>query len=323
MGRPLAFLAAVLLIPLLALAAVTGALTGGGTPAPSPTALTDIPPDYQELYLEAAGTCPGLPWTVLAAVGKEETDHGRSPLPGVHSGANAAGAEGPMQFEPSTFAEVVAAHPPPPGGAHPPSPYNPHDAIYTAAAYLCDHGARGGADIPTALYTYNRDFSYVGRVLATATTYTAILDDAPDTGGGPAGEPGAAALIAVDYATAQTGLPYQWGGNGNPGWDCSGLTHAAYQAAGIAIPRTAQTQYDAGPHVDDAFELGDLAFFGPRPGQVTHVGLITAILNGATIMTDAPHQGANVRSEQFTATLGAPWGDDDMYLGATRPAATG
>jgi len=318
MGRPLTALAALaVLIPLLAIAAVTGALTSHNTPAPSQTAITDIPPDYQRLYLDAAATCPGLPWTVLAAIGKQETDHGRSPLPGVYAGANAAGAEGPMQFEPATFAEVVAAHPPPPGGAHPPSPYDPHDAVYAAASYLCDHGARGGADLPRALYTYSKDLGHVARVLATATSYTDT--DGTDTAGG-AGEPGAAALVAVDYATAQLGLPYQWGGNGTPGWDCSGLTHAAYAAAGISIPRTAQTQYDTGPHVEGPLAIGDLAFFGPTPGQITHVGLISAVLNGATMMVDAPHQGANVRVESFTATIGAPWGDD-IYLGATRPSA--
>ncbi len=55
------------------------------------------------LYQEAAATCSGLPWTVLAAIGTVESDNGQSTLPGVHSGANAAGAEGIMQFEPATF----------------------------------------------------------------------------------------------------------------------------------------------------------------------------------------------------------------------------
>jgi hypothetical protein len=44
-----------------------------------------------------------LPWTVLAAIGTIESDNGQSELPGVQSGANAAGAEGPMQFLPATF----------------------------------------------------------------------------------------------------------------------------------------------------------------------------------------------------------------------------
>lgn len=51
-----------------------------------------------------------------------------------------------------------------------------------------------------------------------------------------------AALAAVRFACSQLGKPYVWGGNGDPGFDCSGLTRAAYAAAGVGIPRTAQTQ---------------------------------------------------------------------------------
>ena len=97
------------------------------------------------LYQAAAVTCPGLPWTVLAAIGTVESGNGTSSLPGVHSGANGAGAEGPMQFEPATFAAYD--QPVPPGGADPPSPYDATDAVYAAARMLCADGAAGGADI--------------------------------------------------------------------------------------------------------------------------------------------------------------------------------
>lgn len=59
-----------------------------------------------------------------------------------------------MQFLKPTFNAVIALHRPPSGGASPPSRYNVHDAIYTAAAYLCDSGANNG-DLRAALYTYN------------------------------------------------------------------------------------------------------------------------------------------------------------------------
>ena len=78
-------------------------LAGG----PSVAGPADIPPAYLALYMDAAQTCPGLPWGVLAGIGKVESDHGRSTAPGVHSGANYAGAEGPMQFEPATFAQYA------------------------------------------------------------------------------------------------------------------------------------------------------------------------------------------------------------------------
>jgi hypothetical protein len=64
------------------------------------------------LYQTAAVVCPGLPWTVLAAIGTVESDNGQSNLPGVHTGANAAGAEGPMQFEPATFSKGHTSHRP-------------------------------------------------------------------------------------------------------------------------------------------------------------------------------------------------------------------
>ncbi len=132
----------------------------------------------------------------------------------------------------------------------------------------------------------------------------------------PAGAPAGAALVAVDYAAAQLGLPYSWGGNGpaagDAGFDCSGLTQAAYAAAGIAIPRTAQTQYDAGPHVPDGQPLlpGDLVFYGTSPVAVSHVGLY----RGGSRMIDAPHTGAVIRDEDYR------W---STFIGATRPAATG
>ena len=76
---------------------------GGDAPAATSPATSKVPPSMLVLYQEAAATCPGLPWTILAAIGTVESDNGQSNLPGVHDGANAAGAEGPMQFEPATF----------------------------------------------------------------------------------------------------------------------------------------------------------------------------------------------------------------------------
>ena len=94
-------------IGLMGTAVVGSAMAMLGTdvrPAPSSAAISKVPPAMLALYEEAAATCPGLPWTVLAAIGTIESDNGESALPGVHSGANSAGAEGPMQFLPATFA---------------------------------------------------------------------------------------------------------------------------------------------------------------------------------------------------------------------------
>ena len=84
--------------------------------------------------MDAAQTCPGLPWSVLAGIGTVESGNGHSNAPGVHSGHNFAGAEGPMQFLPATFAQYAT------GPDKPLSPYDPADAIDSAAAMLCASG---------------------------------------------------------------------------------------------------------------------------------------------------------------------------------------
>jgi hypothetical protein len=96
----------VLLVAVLAAGAGAGvaSLLGDSGAAPSTAAVQAVPAAMLALYQEAAATCPGLPWTVLAAIGTVESGNGTSDLPGVRSGANSAGAEGPMQFEPATFA---------------------------------------------------------------------------------------------------------------------------------------------------------------------------------------------------------------------------
>jgi cell wall-associated NlpC family hydrolase len=87
----------------------------------------------------------------------------------------------------------------------------------------------------------------------------------------PVAAPTQAAQIAVDTALAQQGKPYVWGGTGPGGYDCSGLTYSAYQAAGVTIPRTSRDQSTAGVYVDRAsLQPGDLIFFY---NPVGHVGM--------------------------------------------------
>ncbi len=313
LGTKIATGAAGLVLVVAVLAAGAGAgiasLLGGGDSPPSATATADIPAAMLTLYQEAATTCPGLPWTVLAAIGTVESDNDQSTLPGVHSGANSAGAEGPMQFEAATFAAYD--QPIPPGGANPPSPYDPTDAVYAAARDLCANGAENGANISAAVFAYNHSQAYVTEVLDLAQSYgqTQAQTVAAGTAGG----------IAVDWALAQVGTPYIWGGETpGVGFDCSGLVQAAYNVAGITLPRVAQDQYDAtaklGP--SDPLQPGDLIFFGQGPTDVTHVGIYVG--NGQ--MVDAPHTGSNVRVESFPTTVGVSWGSD-IYVGATDPTA--
>ncbi|HEV8371828.1 MAG TPA: hypothetical protein VGR68_01385, partial [Actinomycetota bacterium] len=80
-------------------AGASGGERSAGRRGASAFAVADIPRGYYDLYVEAASTCRGLSWQLLAAIGKVESDHGRSPAPGVRSGINRAGCcAGPMQF---------------------------------------------------------------------------------------------------------------------------------------------------------------------------------------------------------------------------------
>ncbi|PJJ04206.1 cell wall-associated NlpC family hydrolase [Streptomyces sp. 2333.5] len=292
---------AVLALPLLAALAIAVSISGlspniSAQSSPSTHALNDIPPRILALYQRAAPECPGLTWTTLAAIGKIETNHARHPTM-----VSSAGAVGPMQFLPSTF--TAYARPVPPGGKKPPTPWDPVDAVYAAARLLCAHGAKDGKNLGAAIFAYNHSHAYVSHVLNVANAYAAR-----------ATVPTGASAKAVAFARAQLGTPYVWGGNGptDGGFDCSGLTQAAYRAAGITLPRIAQAQYNAGPRLpkDATLSPGDLLFFGPSPRHITHVTLYT----GGGKAIDAPHTGAVVRQAPARTTT-------PTFQGATRPAA--
>jgi cell wall-associated NlpC family hydrolase len=281
-------------------AAAAGSLSGDGTLSSGTAAGAGtlssgaaLPPGWAQLYSTAAATCPGLSWSTLAAIGTVETNSGQSTASGVWSGANSAGAEGPMQFEPATFAAYATVGP---GGVTPASPYDPVDAVYTAAHLLCANGAGSAATLRSAIFGYNHATAYVNTVLVLALAF----GDTPSITG--------TVVSALSFAARALGTPYVWGGTGNGGFDCSGLVQAAYRAGGVALPRVAQDQFDRGPVVGGADTLvpGDLVFFGIGTGAVDHVGLYV----GAGEMIDAPHTGALVRVES------AHWSD---LVGVTRP----
>jgi hypothetical protein len=155
----------------------SGVKLGSGPRAPSPSALTPalplafstslsgiptffiesfrVPPFLLPIY-QAAGTAYGVPWQVLAAINEVETDYGRD------LSVSSAGAEGWMQFLPSSWAIYgVDAN-----GDGFKDPYNPADAIFAAARYLRAAGATG--DLRGAIFAYNHSNAYVETVLLRA-----------------------------------------------------------------------------------------------------------------------------------------------------------
>ncbi|MFD8070664.1 C40 family peptidase [Streptomyces parvulus] len=98
---------------------------------------------------------------------------------------------------------------------------------------------------------------------------------------------------ALAFARAQIGKPYVWGATGPGSYDCSGLTQAAWKAAGVSLPRVTYDQVNAGTTVPvSQAQPGDLVFFYD---DLSHVGLY--IGNG--MMIHAPKPGAYVREESI------------------------
>lgn len=110
----------------------------------------------------------------------------------------------------------------------------------------------------------------------------------------PSGSPYAAkAEQALAFARAQIGKPYVWGATGPSSYDCSGLTQAAWRAAGVDLPRTTWDQVEVGSRVATADLLpGDLVFFYD---DISHVGIYI----GDGMMIHAPKPGAYVREESI------------------------
>lgn len=175
----------------------------------------------------------------------------------------------------------------------------PPDALVSLAEELCTRGAgrAGGA------------YDAVLSVDGTAARAQSVVVLARSLGVDPALSGVGAG--AISFAARQLGVPYLWGGTGVGGFDCSGLTQAAYAAVGIAIPRTSTAQWTTLPHVPLAsLEPGDLVFFEPgefTPGLPGHVG----IWIGDGEMIDAPHTGTDVQVDAVSN-----WSPP---LGAARP----
>ena len=309
-------------------------------PAASQSARNSIPASYLTLF-QSIGRQYEVPWTILAGIGKVESDDGQSTLPGVHSGANAFGAAGPMQIG------IRGAAGNQWGGApvHPArekvngvgtdangdgiaSVYDPADAIAGAAKYLLEHGVL--SNIEQAIFAYNHLQSYVQAVLYWAGIYAhggytvspVTLASAQECLPKSARMPDDAVATVIAYARQQLGKPYLWGGTGPDAFDCSGLVMMAYRAAGFDIPRTSQQQWAWGPRVKASqVQPGDLVFFAGVDGTPTspgHVGLV--IGNGLMIEAYATGFPIRIAPYKYRDPVGftSPWAHAGVAAAASR-----
>ena len=319
-------------------AGCSGQQTGTAGQPPAGAKAKSIPSNYLFWY-KKVGQQYGVPWTLLAGIGTVESANGTTTLPGVHSGANAFGAAGPMQIGIGGAAGDVwggaATHPASQvvngvatdeDGDGTASVYDPADAIAGAAKYLLEFNVQN--DPSGAVFAYNHLQSYVQSVLFYAGQYaggnfsvasaqlpagTSVAGCAQTAGGVPLVQaPSQVVATAISYAEQQLGKPYLWGGTGPDAFDCSGLVMMAYRTAGVSIARTSEAQWATEVKVPASqAEPGDLVFFAGADGTTIdpgHVGLV--IGNGK--MIEAYATGFPIRVSSYQ-NRGA--------IGFTRPAA--
>ena len=156
-----------------------GPVTLPSAEVPNPTGSIVLPPgvweapfvparelSYEELQAlwARAGAAYGIPWQVLAAINKIETNLGRN------MGPSSAGAVGWMQFMPDTWLRWGTDG----DGDGMADPWDPEDAVFAAARYLAAAG--GGSDISRAVFAYNHAQWYVDEVLALASLFGGDVD---------------------------------------------------------------------------------------------------------------------------------------------------
>ncbi len=237
-----------------------------------------------------------LSWVTLAGVGAASSNHGR-------------GGDNPLGLSAQQWKKHGTSIP----GIAKPAQADPDSASVAAGRALCASGADlgGGNGWWKAIAGYqggkgNEAELFRQRVLGNAQLYATLSLD-PARASSPA-------VKATRFALGQLGLPYVWGGNGPEagaaGFDCSGLTKASYDEAGVGLPRTADSQFRALPQVPGEPKLGDLVFYGNPATRIHHVGLYL----GNGLMINAPTQGQAIQIHTYHSK-----GDD--YTGAGRPSA--
>ena len=253
-----------------------------------------IPAPVKAAYVAAADRY-AIPWTLLAGIGMAETGHGRI------TATSTAGAQGPMQFLPATWAAYGVDG----TGDGRAVITDPADAVMSAANYLTAAGVTAGpAGVRRALHAYNHADWYVNDVLSYAHAYgggTVLGDPTDHCGPGGNGDPDLPPLTdaritaVLAWATTKIGDPYIYGANGPHAWDCSSYTQAAYTQIGITLPRTAAAQRNwlaagNGTRIPPGQERpGDLVFADTYlgPNTIGHVMIVYDPGDGTSIEAHA------------------------------------
>ena len=282
---------------------------------PGATATVEIPPVLLARY-RSESSCPGVDWTILAAIGWVESRHANNQInpstgtlagPPIHGYAPVGPdtdngqldhdptvdwATGLMQLTPTTWtANATRASNQPAGPA---DIGNAWDQIATANQYLCQLLHHAAGDLRRAVGAYNCGLAapdtcgarYTAQVLTKAATYSTGGADLPAVLDGDV-------AVVVATALAQVGKPYVFGAQGPDAFDCSGLVAYAYHAAGIELPAYTFALIHHGTAVPvDQIQPGDLIFTrgGVPPEDYGHV----AIAITPTLEVVAPRTGLNV-----------------------------
>jgi cell wall-associated NlpC family hydrolase len=113
------------------------------------------------------------------------------------------------------------------------------------------------------------------------------------------------AARAVAFALGQRGKPYRWGAEGPGAFDCSGLTWAAWRAAGVTIPRTAAAQLAGLRNVRGRLRPGDLVIYRTNGPSRRHVAMVV----GHSRMVEARNRATGVTGNRLRPG----------WIGAVRP----
>lgn len=274
-----------------------------------------VPAEYHESLLLAGSICEAITPPVLAAQIEAESNWGRNRL-------STAGASGISQFMPATWVDHGYK-----SGSHTEKGNinNDADQIWSQGKYMCylhgevtkmiSNGTISGDPLRLTYASYNaglgsvmlwggipefdETIQYVDKIMASLAGYTASYT--PNIG--IAGNMNTAVEWAKTIAADKTNF-YVMGGTGPKGYDCSGLTQAAYQRLKISLPRTAHQQALDGRGVSipalGAAQPGDLLFWG-SPGYYYHTAIYAG--NGYMVSADSEVSGINFEPVYGTVAL--------------------